>query len=427
MRGSLSAAVVLSAVVVLTGSASPASAQNLLVNGTFDADADGWAAANDNVTVFHRSDTGNDLIGGSGPGSMEVQFRMWNGATSGARQEIEVVEGTTYEFSGVYFSPSGDNVSLGVRVFARWLDETGQTVSSDQITDFPPLVEDRWTPISGSVTVPEGIHAAHIQVAVQNPAATAETRPGIAYFDDLWFAPAGLSSAVQQLFVPAAASTPGSGGTFWTTSAWVSNLSSSAVVVHGAALLQGQGNTGAVESPIEIGTVEAGGFLRIDDVYHRIGADSAAGGLFLEMTAEGELPYTRLVSVATYTSTPNPTGGGAYGQGIPATGPGAGTEVHCPGIKDHGGHRTNIGVLNTSASAIEVVIEIFDAAGAEVGSGTWPLAPFEHRQQRVTTLGAAGLDGGTATIRLHSSAGSFLAYSSVVDNETGDAVFIAGN
>jgi hypothetical protein len=424
---SLAASVVLSMVVLHTGSPSPAAAQNLLVNGTFDADAAGWATPNEFVTFFHRSDTGNDLVGGSGPGCMEVQFRMWNGTSSGAQQEIDVVEGTTYEFSGVYFSPSGDNVIQGVRVYARWLDETGQAVSFDQITDFPPLVEDRWTPLSGTVTVPEGIHAAHIQVAVQNPTAAAETRPGIAYFDDLWFAPVGLSSAVQQLFVPAAASTPGNGGTFWTTSAWVSNLSSSAVVVRAAALLQGQGNAGAVESPIEIGIVEGGGFLRIDDVYHRIGADSAAGGLFLELTAEGELPYTRLVSVATYTSTPNPTGGGAYGQGIPATGPGADAEAHCPGIKDHGGHRTNIGVLNTSDSAIEVEIEIVDAAGDKVGSGSWLLAPFEQRQQRVTTLGAAGLDGGTATIRLRSSAGSFLAYSSVVDNQTGDAVFIAGN
>lgn len=243
----------------------------------------------------------------------------------------------------------------------------------------------------------------------------------------MWLAPAGLASAVQQLFVPAAASTPGSGGTFWTTSAWVSNLSSSAVVVHGAALLQGQGNAGAIESPIEIGTVEAGGFLRIDDVYHDLGADSATGGLFLEMTAAGELPYTRLVSVATYTSTPNPTGGGAYGQGIPATDPGADTEVHCPGIKDHDGHRTNVGVLNTSDRVIDVEVTIVDTMGARVGSETWQMQPFEQRQQRVTTLGAAGLDGGTASFRLLSAEGSFLAYSSVVDNQTGDAVYIAGD
>jgi len=418
---------VLSIVIALIGSSTPAAAQNLLLNGTFDADVAPWVTSNEFVTFSYRSDTGNDLVGGSGPGSLEVQFRLWNGGASGPIQEIDVVEGTIYEFSGAYFSPSGDNVSQGVRVYADWLDETGQTVSFDQITDFPPLVEDQWTPISGTVTVPEGIQKANIQVAVQNPTSTTETRPGIAYFDDLWFAPVGLASAVQQLYVPAAASTPGNGGTFWTTSAWISNLSSSAVVVHGAALLQGQGNAGAITSPIEIGTVAAGGFLRIDDVYHQIGADNAAGGLFLEMTAEGELPYTRLVSVATYTSTPNPTGGGAYGQGIPAATPGAETEVVCPGIEDNDGHRTNVGVLNTSDRVIDVEVTIVDTMGARIGSETWQLQPFEQRQQRVTTLGAAGLEGGTVRFRLHSAEGSFLAYSSVVDNQTGDAVYIAAN
>lgn len=117
--------VVLLIVIVLIGSSTPAVAQNLLVNGTFDTDVSPWETPDDVVTVIHRTDTGNDLAGGSGPGSVEVQFRQWNGAHSGPYQEIEVVEGTIYEFSGVYFSPSGDNVSLGVRVLARWLDESG--------------------------------------------------------------------------------------------------------------------------------------------------------------------------------------------------------------------------------------------------------------------------------------------------------------
>ncbi len=422
-----SALVVLSTLIVFLSSSAPAPAQNLLVNGTFDTDVSPWREPNSVVTAIHRPDAGNDLTGGSGPGSMEVQFHSWTGTASGPVQEVDVVEGMVYEFSGAYFSPSVDNVSLGVRVFARWLDEMGQAVSFDQITDFPPLVEDQWTPISGAVTVPAGIKKADIQVAVQNPISTSETRPGIAYFDDLWFAPAGLASAVEEFFIPAAASTPGSGGTFWTTSVWVSNLTSSPVVVRGAALLQGQNNSGAVASPMEIGALEAGGFLRIDNVYGALGADSSTGGLFIETTSEGALPYTRLASVATYTSTPNQSGGGAYGQGIPATGPGAVASVVCPGVTDNRDHRTNLGALNTSSSAIDVMVAIFDSRGGEVGSETWRLQPFEQRQQRVTTLGATGLDGGTAVFSLTSSSGSFLAYASVVDNATGDAVYIAGN
>jgi len=425
--GSLSSSLVVLFAIALTGSAAQAAAQNLLANGTFDAGVSPWQPVNENITVVYRTDVGNDLSGGSGPGSMEVQFRFWNGTSGGAQQEIDVEEGTVYEFSGAYFSPSDDNVSQGVRVYARWLDETGQTVSFDQITDFPPLVEDQWALLSGTVTVPAGIQRANIQVAVQNPASTSETRPGIAYFDDLWLAPVGQLSAVERLFVPAAASTPGSGGTFWTTSAWISNVSGSRVVVRGAALLQGQANDDAVASPTEIGSVEPGGYLRIDDVYHALGADNATGGLFLEMTAEREPPYSRLVSVTTYTSTPNQSGAGAYGQGIPATGPGSDGEVVCPGVNDRGSHRTNVGVLNTSDRVISVKVTIVDSMGVQVGSETWQMQPFEQRQQRVTTLGGTGLDGSTASFRLLSAEGSFLAYSSVVDNQTGDAVYIAGN
>lgn len=120
-------------------------------------------------------------------------------------------------------------------------------------------------------------------------------------------------------------------------------------------------------------------------------------------------------------------GPGAYGQGIPATGPGADDEVACPGVNDHVGHRTNVGVLNTSGRVIAVEVTIVDSMGVQVGSETWQMQPFEQRQQRVTTLGGTGLDGGTSSFRLLSAEGSFLAYSSVVDNQTGDAVYVAGN
>jgi hypothetical protein len=358
---------------------------------------------------------------------MEVQFFLWNGGSNGAGQTIDVTEGTIYEFRGVYFSPSEDNPMSRAHAFAYWYDDLGELISWGVITEDTPLVHDAWTPIAGTVTAPPKAQTAWVRVLIQNLSSTTETNPGIAYFDDLWFAPVGTAPTVQELFVPAAASTPGGGGTFWTTSGWFSNLTSSRVVIHGAALLQGQDNRAAVANPIEIGTVEAGGFLRLGDVFHQLDADGQTGGLFLELTAEGQPPFTRLVSMATYTSTPNSTGGGAYGQGIPATLPGTEAEVVCPGIKDHGSHRTNVGVLNTSDRSIEVEVAIVNEMGTLVGSATWNLQPFEQRQQRVTALGAAGLGGGTAIFRLVSLEGSFLGYASVVDNETGDAVFIAGN
>ncbi len=130
--------------------------------------------------------------------------------------------------------------------------------------------------------------------------------------------------------------------------------------------------------------------------------------------------------MTTYTFTPNPDGDGGYGQGVPAVGTGAKTKVKIPGIYQNSAYRTNIGVLNTSASNLEVNVHIFGTDGGVLGSGTWNLKPYEHKQVSVTKLGVNSASGGYVTFTRQGSTGLFQAYATVVDQKTGDAVYSLG-
>ena len=82
--------------------------------------------------------------------------------------------------------------------------------------------------------------------------------------------------------------------------------------------------------------------------------------------------------------------------------------------------------LNTSALDIVVEIDLYTASGLTLGSLEYPLRPYELRQetdiyQRVTE---DDVDAGYALVRTRSEGGSFFACASVIDNRTGDAIFI---
>lgn len=89
-------------------------------------------------------------------------------------------------------------------------------------------------------------------------------------------------------------------------------------------------------------------------------------------------------------------------------------------------HRTNLGFVNTTAVPVEVNIYVHAQDEALLHEMKVDLAPFEHRQLN-RFLERAGLDDlVNATVRVQSATpdSRFIAYGSVVDNESGDAVFL---
>ncbi len=92
------------------------------------------------------------------------------------------------------------------------------------------------------------------------------------------------------------------------------------------------------------------------------------------------------------------------------------------------GFRTNIGFVNAVFMPIDLVVELYDSAGNLLGTVPRTLAAFENQQvtdifSKVTSTDVAD---GFAIVKTTTSGGSIFAYASVVDNITGDPIYIPG-
>jgi hypothetical protein len=92
------------------------------------------------------------------------------------------------------------------------------------------------------------------------------------------------------------------------------------------------------------------------------------------------------------------------------------------------GFRTNIGIVNLIGTRTEIEIDLFAADGTDLGTVTRTLKPYDHRQvnDAFHAAGADDVPDGYAVVRTTTEGGSFIAYASVVDNGSGDAVFLLG-
>lgn len=408
--------------------AASVAAQNLIVNGSFDHDASAWSNDDDpTVVLVHRTDQGNTLSGGSGPGCLEIKHYFWNGGSDGAEQTVDITPGTVFDVRGAVFVPDDtDNVASGVSLLVEWYTAQGGGAGADQWLYPASFTRGAWLAMTKTITAPGNAARARVRLMVQNPALTSETRPGIAYFDDLWLAPQGVLTSTQKLFVPVASSKAGANNTYWTTNMWVVNETAVDVRLAGAVLRTGQDNSTAVASPSTLVTVPARGAVSLPDVVATLGAN-VTGALYLEAQADGGGLPAMLVKVASRNSTPNPKGSGAYGQFVPVGGPGTMNRAVAPGAFQGSAYRTNAGILNTSAETMTVSVAIKRADGTEASSRTWTLQAFEPKLVSLPDLGVSSLEGGFVVFTRTSSAGSFVAYISVVDQHTGDSILIVGH
>jgi len=410
---------------VLLAVAAPAGAQNLIVNGTFDHDVSGWTFENPDLQVRFGPSTGNTLSGGSGPGSMEMQRSDWTGGGIGAWQEVPVTPRATYTLSGTAFVPdTADNDGVEVDYYVSWYRADGSP-GSGEWAGLWPVEKGRWLSVSMDFTVPDDVVKARVEAMVITPADPSRTKPALVYFDDIAFAEKGVAGSRQVLFIPASASAHGYNGTFWTTTGWFASNVGVPVAIKAAFLRQGQDNSSAITNLTDLGTVPAGGYLEVKDMVAKLGGAGLSGGIYIEASAQGSGLPASLVRATTYTFTPNDKGQGGYGQGVPAIATGAGSyeDVIVPGMYQGTDYRTNIGVVSTSGQLMDVLVQVHDAAGSVLASDVWTLKPYEQKQVSIKSLGVKSLSGGFLTAAQSGAGGSFQAYATVVDQETGDAVY----
>jgi hypothetical protein len=120
---------------------------------------------------------------------------------------------------------------------------------------------------------------------------------------------------------------------------------------------------------------------------------------------------------------------GTYGQFIGAVTSGlvsgdTATLIHLDKNSDY---RSNIGVCEVGGGTVEVVCSLLDSAANQLGDDvSLSLAPYEVRQINdiYAAAGAADTDNTRVDCMLTAGDGEFTVYASVIDNLSGDAIYI---
>jgi len=222
--------------------------------------------------------------------------------------------------------------------------------------------------------------------------------------------------------VAAAAHVGGLVGTDWRTDLEVCNPLATGVEVDVRLLESEHNNSNPASVPL---SVPSGGCHRVADVLMTSFSHEGTGALEVVASSGGIIASSR---------TFNTTDDGTFGQflrGTPSSdvissGQSARLTQLTQDVNDTTGFRTNLGFVNRSSVATTINVAMWSSSGTHLGDLTVHLAPFEHRQiNRVfRQVTSTAIVNGTVTVSTSSSGGGFVAYASVVDNVSGDPVFI---
>lgn len=136
-----------------------------------------------------------------------------------------------------------------------------------------------------------------------------------------------------------------------------------------------------------------------------------------------ELPANITATSRTFTVSNN----GTYGQYIPLTPvellSGPRELLH---IERSSAFRTNLGAINTGTADAVIRFTLFDAAGHALGSTDRAAGPLRVIQFSLDAITSATIADGRVEVEVIAGSGSALAWASVVDNITGDPIFVPG-
>lgn len=238
------------------------------------------------------------------------------------------------------------------------------------------------------------------------------------------------SQASTNLVLPVVARTRGAEGTRWQSSLELLNTSESETQVALYFNVSGVDNTRpAASAQIRL---PARSGRSIDDILLDLFQIEEATGS-LDIVASAPLfARARIFNVDEV--------GGSFGQSVPAIpvswalgedvlsglNPHASTSVVF-GLIENEHFRTNLGIANVSGAPLEVLIRAYEGTNLPADPVTVGIPAYSHRQLN-RILDVFGLSSEGHEIRLEltvleGNAGRFLAYTSRVDNLTGDAVF----
>ncbi len=242
--------------------------------------------------------------------------------------------------------------------------------------------------------------------------------------------------------IPAAASTPGEDGSFWSTELVVFNPSEHAATVTVTLLpTMPEGAMGAPVSTTLDTPIGPRQTATVPDLLGSLFPGHPTGAVVVTGRADSGDRVDLVVTSRTWT--PATSGLGSLGQGIPGVAwveDGDLTEAEriVPGLETSAAFRTNLGLVNLSQTLAErFTVEVLDGVGVSRGVLSYTLGPQAHLQ-RNNILAELGLEGAgfSAVVRLAgwddlapggtspSTAPDFVTYASRIDRRSNDPSFL---
>ncbi len=271
------------------------------------------------------------------------------------------------------------------------------------------------------------VFATHGVSGTENAYATAEVVSGggrvVAYASvvddrtgDAIAVPGRHAPQAFQHVVPIVAKSPGANGTSWVSDVRVVNTSDMAIDVELVVTLP-EGEQRTLQR-----AVGSKASLALQDVVGEAFALASGSGSLRVVAAGGETGL--IVTSRTY----NQAASGTFGQFIPAVTDGFSTDdrpvvMHLDASDTY---RTNIGICEISGGSVSVRYVLKSSTGSTLGIGRLELGPYQVRQINdvFEDVGASAEENVRVDLLIDGGDGVVTAYGSVVDNLSGDAIFV---
>lgn len=216
------------------------------------------------------------------------------------------------------------------------------------------------------------------------------------------------ASGTATMLLPVAVSAPGAAGTRWLTDLTVQQSTGSEPGVRLRLLALGQG--AEEERVIEL---PAGGSTVLPDIIGTLFGREGAGALIVEQ--DGAIT-SRIYTVD--------ASGGSFGQGVPSLPlSSAAREIVLTGLRQDASYRTNLGIVNPGHEHATIGLRFLTAGGEIMGEAEVALSPRSLMQWSVAHLAPGLAYNGTFTV-VGDSDQPVVSYVSVIDNVSGDPIFI---
>lgn len=237
---------------------------------------------------------------------------------------------------------------------------------------------------------------------------------------DAVFIPGSRPEIRPSLLIPVVARVRGEAGTEWRSDIRVLNHGSFSVHVDAELRFQDAVGLPPVVRTFELRPAEAASF------------EDVVGSLFSFDEVQGSLrlvPREGPAALCAVSRTANQVAEGTYGQFIPAIAEGQGIRhegalIH---LAKNDRARTNVGIVEADGKGVSLRLLLHDEIGRPMGYvnhltlGSWESVQINDV---FAAMGAPPRDNARLEIAIEGGAGNFFAYASVVDADSGDAIFV---